>query len=1040
MNLDQCKNLLQQELQANQYEVDDVESMTIDAWGDRQDRMECYREFWWSWQINDFVQEKKQNYQDDWTQDRVHWAAEEEDDEMNQEELHAQEESSQEDEGVFWPIIEEWIHYARIGLLIAWALILWYFAWRLFKFLFEFLYDVFSVRRLVYLRVMLPRWDSREEREMQKEIAKDMHEKIARMSQVYRNVHKLWELSVWDVIMSFIFCKPKLSLGMHYENWMIQYIFAIYPEYKNILEWAITAQYSDASVETIGVPRFFKKKYNDLIPMHPEKDPVYPVRVFKQLEDDPMNNLLDAIWKIPNDDTFTIFMTIKPEWSWFNNKAQEFSTALYKKDESVTINEPLWKKIIFPWKLIDFLIYWPSNALVKKYSDPHNPYGSNTQWDPLIRMIKAEEDALNTMWDEAGKPAFTTWLMLITSSNYKDRLNANLQSLVSALTIYKDEYNNWLDQPEILHDIFGFIFKPLWRFAVFFHLPNFFYRRNILTVNELAWLLHLPDWLFNRSPIIKWMDYKALPAPDNLPELKEPNEFFITWKIAEEYKDWDLSKIFSDSRHWWVWKKVETKEELIPIEKFSEKELLDKEIVEDNWKKYVKKKKRIKKTWLRVFKDGTLLWINVHRNRFTPVYMKRKDRSRHHYIIWKSGWGKSVYIASLARQDVWNWDWLCVIDPHWDLVEDILEYIPKERAKDVIYFDAWDEDRPMWLNLYEIDNPDQADRVVNDATEIFMKMFWPEIFGPRIQEYFKYASLTLLEDMEDWATLIDVPRLFTDQAFREYKIKKVKNPVVRNFWEKTYNAMGDREKQEIIPYFSSKFVNFITNRLIRNIIWQTKSAVKFREAMDEWKILLVNLSKWKIWEMNAQLLGMILVSQINTAAMSRADIPEDQRRDFFLYVDEFQNFVTDTFADILSEARKYHLSLIMAHQYIWQLESNAWNNLWESWWWVKDAVFGNVWTMQSFKVWAPDAEVLEKEYAPVLSPQDIVWISNFKTYMKLNINNASSRVFSMNTIWTEDYKNPEVAKVLKEYCQKKYWRKREFVDAEISARLGMADD
>jgi type IV secretory pathway TraG/TraD family ATPase VirD4 len=273
----------------------------------------------------------------------------------------------------------------------------------------------------------------------------------------------------------------------------------------------------------------------------------------------------------------------------------------------------------------------------------------------------------------------------------------------------------------------------------------------------------------------------------------------------------------------------------------------------------------------------------------------------------------------------------------------------------------------MGLNLYEIDNLDQADRTVNDATEIFLKMFGPEIFGPRIQEYFKYGSLTLLEDFEDRPTLLDVTRLFTDDGYREFKLKKVTNAVVRNWREKTYNAMGDREKQEIIPYFSSKFVSFNTNRLIRNIIGQTKSAFTFDDVMNNQKILLINLSKGKIGELNAQLLGMIIVSKVYNSAMARASMDAKDRKDFYLYVDEFQNFVSGTFADILSEARKYRLGLIMAHQYIAQLDPAK--GLGDSGGGksdVKAAVFGNVGTMMSFKVGAPDAEFLEKEYAPVL--------------------------------------------------------------------------
>ena len=658
-------------------------------------------------------------------------------------------------------------------------------------------------------------------------------------------------------------------------------------------------------------------------------------------------------------------------------------------------------------------------------------------------MPKAEEEALNTIAEEAGKPAFQAWFLMITSSDVPNRADENKDNVMSAFSVYKDEYNNWLDQPEIMADILGFFTKPMWKFASKFLLTTFFYKRATFTVDELASLFHFPDSTFNRSPVITWMDYKVLPLPDALPTLKEPNDYCITWVIAEEYKKWDISTIFNEHPSWASCEEIEEIEELQEVDKVPAAVLEGKEIIKKDWVNYVKVPKKRRKVGLRVFKDWILLWVNSYRNRFTPVYIRKKDRSRHHYIMWKSGWGKSVFISSLARQDIWNGEWICVIDPHGDLVEDILAYIPKERAKDVIYFDAGNEDRPMWLNLYEIDSIDQADRVVNDATEIFLKMFWPEIFWPRIQEYFKYWSLTLLEDMEDGATLIDVPRLFTDEIFREYKIKKVRNPIVRNFWERTYNAMGDREKQEIIPYFTSKFVSFTTNRLIRNIIWQTKSAFKFREAMDSGKILLVNLSKWKIWDINAQLLGMILVAQIYNAAMSRADVPEDERRDFYLYVDEFQNFVSGTFADILSEARKYHLWLIMAHQYIWQLEWSSGNNLGEWKWWksdVKKAVFGNVWTMQSFKVGAEDGEFLEKEYSPVLSAQDIVGISNYKVYIKLNINNATSRVFSLDTIWTTDYRNLKVAEILKEYSGKKYWRKKEFVEAEITARLWMLEE
>lgn len=923
-----------------------------------------------------------------------------------------------------WQAVQQWA--GQIGKII-WLIVVILILWQVFKKVFVFMYDVLNAKRMEYFKIIMPRGDSKSDREREKEIAKDMKEKIGRMAQVYWTTHKLGELSFMDNVYRYFFEKPKATFILHYENWKLYYIVGTYPEYRRILESAIAAQYADASMESIHDPDLFPLKYYSIIPLEPEKEWAYPIRTYKQLADDPMNNVIDSIAKVPAEDTFSIVMTIRPEkWS-FNKRAQKLADALYKKDEAVLNKTPFWMKIIMPWKLLSFLRSGPSESLIQKFSD------DKSRGDPMIRMVKAEEEALNAMGEEAGNQAYKSGLMLISTSNNHDRTQENLYNIVSAYSVYNDHYNNKLDQPETIADLLWPIIKPIWKASVLFHLPWFGYKKNIFTVSELASLYHFADGTYNRSPIITWMNYKTLPWPDDLPTLKEENEWFsITGIIAEEYKWWDISEILKDKKHPALTIKLESneiKEEIV------EGTIIDPdaETIEENGKKYMITTKTTKKVALKTYKDGVLLWLSVYRNQYKPVYMKKKDRTRHHYVIGKSGTGKSVFISMLARQDIRAGSGVCVIDPHGDLVEDILKYVPKHRAKDIVYFDAGNEERPMGLNLYQISHIAQADRAVNDAVEIFLKMFGSEIFGPRIQEYFKYWSLTLLEDMEDGATLIDVPRLYTDEVYREYKTKKVKNPVVRNFREKTYNAMGDREKQEIIPYFTSKFVSFITNSLIRNIIGQTKSAFNFREVMDSEKILLINLSKGKIWELNAQLLGMIIVSKIYNAAMSRADTAERDRKFFYLYVDEFQNFVTDTFADILSEARKYKLCLIMAHQFIAQLEGDGWGEKSK----VKDAVFGNVGTMQSFKVGAPDAEFLEKEYQPALGPQDILGIANYKAYLKLNINNTTTRVFSLNSIWTEDYKSEKIADILKKYSEKKYWRKKEFVDAEIAARLGM---
>lgn len=908
----------------------------------------------------------------------------------------------------------------------------------------RFFYDVFNSGRIIYLKVLLPRGQSKLDREQEKELAKDMKEKIWRMGQVFHNFHKIGGLSFKENLMTKLFSKPKTTMIYHYENGILNFIIWTYPEYQQILEGAISAQFPNCSIERTLKPKFFQKKYNDIIPIEPKKDPLYNIKTYKQQPDDPMNNIIDAIGKISRYDTLSIIIPIKPMGEEFNKKAQKAVDRLYK-NLSLYESGNRWRKyILMPRKLVGFLISGPSKELLTSKKEEEGV--------TMVRMVKAKEDYLNAMGEESALPFFNTAILVATSSDDQINLEKNLDQIVSSLTIYGDEYGNELIEPQGKSDIFWWLFKPFRKIAANNYITRFFFAKNVLWINELTSLFHFPDATYNRSPIISWMQYKILPAPENLPTPKDFNGYIMGGVLAESFKEGKLDLILADyKKHRAVGETTHNEDILEPIEKFTAEQLVGKEIIEKvEWsgtpqgeitKKYVKS--TIQKKWFgyKLYKDAILLGTNIYRNTLSPVYMKRDDRMRHHYCIGKSGTWKSVFLQTIARQDIRNGDGICLIDPHGDLAEDILAYIPKERAKDVIYFDAGDEERPMGLNLYEINVLDEADRVVNDATEIFLKMFGPEIFGPRLQEYFKYWSLTLLEDFEDRPTLLDIVRLFTDEGYREYKIKKVTNATVKNRWDKTFNAMGDKEKQEIIPYFSAKFVSFNTNRLIRNIIGQTKSAFKFEDVMDNKKILIINLSKGKIGELNANLLGMIIVSKIYTWAMARARMKEEDRKDFFLYVDEFQNFVSGTFADILSEARKYRLSLIMAHQYIAQLEpakglgGDGWGK-----WDVKAAVFGNVGTMQSFKVGAPDAEFLEKEYAPVLSSEDIVGIANYKAYIKLNIDNATTRAFSMNTIFTKDYQNKKIVPILKEYSAKKYGRKREFVDAEMEARLGINTD
>jgi len=446
------------------------------------------------------------------------------------------------------------------------------------------------------------------------------------------------------------------------------------------------------------------------------------------------------------------------------------------------------------------------------------------------------------------------------------------------------------------------------------------------------------------------------------------------------------------------------------------------------WQNY-----KIVKAPANIPKEGLLLGYNFYRGEKTPIYMKREDRFRHFYVIGQTGTGKSSIFQTMIRQDLRNGDGVCVIDPHGSLIESLLPFVPKSRVDDVVIFDPSDVERPMGMNLLEADDPDEQDMVALDAMNIMLKMFDEEVFGPRIQDYFRNGVLTLMAD-PDGGALTDIVRLFTDDGFQRAKVKHVKNPVVKSFWTKQMAQTGQREKQEMIPYFAAKFGAFVTNSMMRNIIGQTKSAFDFATVMNEGKILFMNLSKGTVGDINSKLLGMIIVSKLQMAALRRQKEMSagTKPRDFFMYIDEFQNYVTDSIESILSEARKYRLSLNIAHQYLGQIDTSNQKkgvNL-------KDAVLGNVGTIMCYKIGAQDAEVMQKEMAPSFSDQDLLNVDAFKGAMKLAIDGQPCRPFSISVEkpWLEKG-DEEMGKVLKQISRLTHGRDRKFVEKEIFARL-----
>lgn len=424
---------------------------------------------------------------------------------------------------------------------------------------------------------------------------------------------------------------------------------------------------------------------------------------------------------------------------------------------------------------------------------------------------------------------------------------------------------------------------------------------------------------------------------------------------------------------------------------------------------------------------GIILGRNIYRGAEKIVRMVPPDRARHFYIIGQTGTGKSTLMQEMIRQDMAAGEGVGIIDPHGDVAKYVLSHVPQERAQDVIYFDPADTERPMGLNMLEYNPafPEQKTFIINELIEIFNKLYnMNEVGGPMFEQYFRNAAMLVMDDPASGNTLLEIQRLFTDSAFRDYKLSRTKNPVVINFWRGiAEKANRDAALSEMAPYIVSKFDTFLSNEIMRPIVAQEKSAFNFREIMDARKILIVNLSKGRLGELNSSLLGLIIVEKLLMASLSRTDVPEAERTDFYLYIDEFQNFTTASIATILSEARKYKLNLTIAHQFIKQLQEN-----------IRDAVFGNVGSMAAFRIGAEDAETVAKQFAPVFNENDLINIDNYNFYLRLLISGQTTRSFNVQT-YPGSAGNKESAEKIKQLSRLKYGRLREEIEKEIGKKF-----
>ncbi len=427
--------------------------------------------------------------------------------------------------------------------------------------------------------------------------------------------------------------------------------------------------------------------------------------------------------------------------------------------------------------------------------------------------------------------------------------------------------------------------------------------------------------------------------------------------------------------------------------------------------------------------EGTLLGSNIYRGMKSDVYFGKEDRLRHFYVIGQTGTGKTTLLKNMIIQDIEDGNGVCMIDPHGTDIQDVLANIPPEREKDVIYFDPSNAERPMGLNMleYNMNYPEQKTFVVNELFSIFQKLYGanPESMGPMFEQYFRNATMLVIEDPESGNTLLDVSRVLSDAKFREMKLSRCKNPIVVQFWrEIASKAGGEASLANIVPYITSKFDVFLANEIMRPIIAQEKSSFDFREIMDGRKILLVNLSKGKLGDINSNLLGLILVGKILMAALSRVDTVGGGERlpDFYLYIDEFQNVTTPSISTILSEARKYGLSLNIAHQYIAQLDDG-----------IKNSVFGNVGSMAVFRVGSEDAEFLQKQFEPMFTSEDIMSLENYNAYIKLLINGQPEKPFNIKIFAPRKGDIFRVQKII-EVSQIKYGRDKKEIEEEITRK------
>ncbi len=795
--------------------------------------------------------------------------------------------------------------------------------------------DAKRQRELVFLQVLMPKKESKEDKEQDSEqysSGKDFKEVLGIMDHLYQVLASLRNGAFNR------FWKGHPFISVEYAALAGEILtFVVAPRsIAALVEKQITSFYPDAVIDEVEDYNIFTQ---NSVPasayLVPQKSFVYPFKTYTQLKSDPLNAITNAFSKLKTDEGAAVQCVLRPAKSGWQKKLNKEAQNVLNPKKNVGYS---W------WNPFGWLLAVIDTFTSTEKSPENQPTNE--------RVSQTAEDLSKAIDEKAANPGFTGVLRIVTSAQNTERANLLLESVIAAYSQFNFIRGNSFRRTRS-HSTGSLVYNFILRNPNRSLLQHVIWRTMLLGTAELASLFHLPNIKYNKVETMKWVNYKLAVAPKSIPD------------------------------------------------------------------------------------DGLFLGYNTFRGEKKKIFLKNEDRFRHFYVIGQTGTGKSSIIQLMARQDFHNKKGVCIVDPHGSLIEDLLPYIPRERADDIIYFNPADTERPLGLNMLEGKTEEERDLIALDAMNMMTKMFGEEIFGPRIQDYFRNGCLTLMADEEEGGAITDLVRLFTDDEWGMYKVQKVKNPIVRSFWEKQMAKTGKREKEEMIPYFAAKFGQFTTNTLMRNIVGQVKSAFDFSDVMNNQKILLMNLSKGLVGDINSKLLGMIIVNKIQVASMRRQRQSAEQRKDFFLYIDEFQNYVTDSIESILSEARKYRLGLVIAHQYLDQLEkdnklSGAVN--------LKGAVFGNVGSMMFYKIGPQDAEFCAKEMAPVFSEADLVNVDAFRGCIKLSIDGQPSRPFSIEVPrpWLETTyaKDAQATEAFKQLSRLKYGRDKDFVSREIIRRIG----